>query len=424
MPKRRNASILLAALFLQAAISAALADDAYITAEGNKWTLGTATVERVIVFEDGKLFSKSLKDKITGRELLSGGAADEFFVTPGDARQPLGSCTGTWKLVRANQARLKEGEMQLDLALQQGSLLAAKSYVVYPGSSIIREWVTFTNAGKEPLRLVEPGFFSLTARPGAAAALDFHWMTGGANEPGSWLLKTEKLRPARPRVFDSYDPFSASGSQSPGDGINAKITLNGKQVWPAQGWQYVANATVAAPFEFTAEVAAGDKLAFLVNMNANIGYDTTAFDPTITYDDGEKHVASQEFGPKQGGDGWQYQYVEGGRFVDLTYYPRINSGGRRRITSRARPLSAWTTSIPTPGRMPRGSGPRPRRDACGSAARFATRATSLAGVSAWAPRPTHLGTLSWTAIPAKGWSSDGIISAIGPPRSNNLPRAR
>ena len=93
----------------------------------------------------------------------------------------------------------------------------------------------------------------------------------------------------------------------PGDGIDAKITLNGKQVWPRQGWQYVPNATVSVPFDVRADVAKGDRLAFLVNMHGNIGWDTTAFDPSIAYPDGETHVASKEFSDKQGQKGWRYQ---------------------------------------------------------------------------------------------------------------------
>ena len=195
-----------------------------------------------------------------------------------------------------------------------------KTYVVYPGSSIIRQWVTFTNAGSGPLRIVEPGFLNETLRPGDAEATDFHWMTGGENSPGSWMLKVEKLAASKRRTFDSYEPFPAAPT-FPGDGIKAKVLLNGMQVWPANGWASSANATVSVPADFSVNVAAGDKLAFLVNMNGNIFFDTTNFDPTIRYDDGETHTASKEFGDKQGGNGWHYQYIEGGKYVDLVYYP-------------------------------------------------------------------------------------------------------
>ena len=68
------------------------------------------------------------------------------------------------------------------------------------------------------------------------------------------------------------------------------------------------------------DVAAGDRLVFLVNMNENIGFDTTAFDPTIAYEDGETHTASKEFSGEQGKNGWRYQYLEKGKYVDLVYY--------------------------------------------------------------------------------------------------------
>ena len=137
------------------------------------------------------------------------------------------------------------------------------------------------------------------------------------------MLKTEQLAVGKPRAFDSYDPFPlAPGTpRFLGDGINAKVLLNDRQLWPATGWQYASNATVRIPFDVRAEVKTGDRLIFLVNMNANIGYDTTAFDPTIAYEDGEKHTASKEFGDGQGRAGWRYQYLENGKYEDLVYYP-------------------------------------------------------------------------------------------------------
>lgn len=303
------------------AASALAADDAYIRTEANRWTLGTAQMERVVALQDGKLLLTSLKNKVTGRELIpTGSASEEFFFRLGDAKQPVTGATGPWKLVRAEQRKLGQGELQLDLTVEQESLQVTKSYVVYPGSSIVRQWLTVRNAGNQPVTVVEPSFLAETVRPGEADRLDFHWMTGGENQPGSWVLKTEKLNIKKPRTFDSYEPFPAVATAAPGDGVNVKILLNGKQLWPTSGVQYVANASVKAPVDFQANVAAGDRLAFVVNMNGNIGWDTTAFDPTIKYDNGEAHTASREFGDKQGQNGWRYQYIEGSQFVDLVYY--------------------------------------------------------------------------------------------------------
>jgi hypothetical protein len=302
-------------------VHAAMADDGYIKSDGHQWTLGTAAVERVVAFEDGKLLLKSFKDKAAGRELIVDGApSDEFFVSVDDAKHQLTGSTGPWKFVGEKQTKLKQGELQLELTLERDALRVTKTYVVYPGSSIIRQWVTFANAGNSALKIIEPGFLNETIRPGDAEAIDFHWMTGGENSPGSWLLKTEKLSASKRRTFDSYEPFTAAPT-FPGDGVKARILLNGRQVWPASGWLSSANATVSAPVDFSVNVAAGDKLAFLVNMNGNIGFDTTAIDPTIRYDGGETHLASKEFSDKQGTNDWRYQYVEGGKYVDLVYYP-------------------------------------------------------------------------------------------------------
>jgi len=302
--------------------TATAAEDAYIKAEGQRWTLGTAAAERVVALENGRLLLKSLKNKATSTELVvSDDASEEFFFRVGDAKQPVTGATGPWKLVCAEQTKLKQGELQLNLTLQRDSLLVTKSYVVYPASSIVRQWITIKNAGQQTLVIAEPGFLAETLRPGDPEKLDFHWMTGGDNQPGSWMLKTETLASSKPRVFDSYDPFPG-GPVFSGDGIKAKVVLNGKQAWPAKDWQYVANATVTAPVDFSLDVAAGDQLAFLVNMNRNFGCDTTAFDPTIKYGDGETHVASQEFSDQQGKNGWRYQYIEAGKAIDLVYYPQ------------------------------------------------------------------------------------------------------
>lgn len=293
-----------------------LAADGYIKSDGKRWTLGTDTAERVIAFEDGKLLLKSLRDKTSGQELIADGAAsDEFFV--GDGNQLLTGSKGPWRFVAAKQATLKQGELQLDLTLQRDSLLVTKTYVVYPKSSIVRQWLTLKNVGATPLKIVEPSFLNETLRPGDAEGTNLYWMTGAENSPGSWVLETEELRASMPRKFDSFDAFLAGGKY-PGDGVKAKVLLNGKQIWPASGW---ALAAPSLAVEFSVEVAAGDKLAFLVNRNENIGYDTTCFDPTIQYEDGEIHTASKEFTDKQGVNGWRYQYLEDGKYVDLVYYP-------------------------------------------------------------------------------------------------------
>ncbi|HTQ11646.1 MAG TPA: hypothetical protein VMI31_16410, partial [Fimbriimonadaceae bacterium] len=221
-----------------------------------------------------------------------------------------------WSLAGSANHKLKGGELQLDITLKRGDLEATHTYVVYPDSSIVREWTSFHNLGSDSVTLENPTFLELTL----AKAPELNWITGADDRPESWHLKTEAL--AKERKFDSYDPFPLTESERtfPGDGIDAKILLNDRQIWPASGWQYVANATVTVPVDIQADVEQGDKLVFLVDMHGNINYDTTAFDPTISYDDGTKHTASEEFSDEQGRNGWRYQYLESGKYVDLVYY--------------------------------------------------------------------------------------------------------
>jgi len=308
--------------------------DAVISVGKGKWTLSTSKMERVVVCQNGQLTLQQLIDKSSGQN-LAGGESDAPIPQHPNTLAPQHPNTGeAWTLAGSSQQRLKQGELQLDIQLKLGSFEATKTYVVYPGSSIVREWWTYKNAGSTPIRLSDPDFLDLAV----AGKPELNWITGADDRPGSWELRTEKL--IKQRRFDSYDPFPMPASEPtfPGDGIDAKILLNDRQIWPARDWQYVANSTVTVPVDVRADVKQGDKLVFLVNMHQNINYDTTAFDPSIDYGDGEKHTASQEFSDQQGRNGWQYQYLENGKFVDLVYYSDRHQWRKKQDNSTGTPF--------------------------------------------------------------------------------------
>jgi len=169
------------------------------------WQLSTNKVQRVIVLEGGRFFAKSWIDPTTGRDLQDGVQADELGVTV-DGTQFTGMLGG-WSLISERNGLQKDGSTELNLTMRHGDLEATKSYVTYPGSSIIREWVTFKNLGSGDLIITDPRFLNTTSRLGGFNSLDFFWMTGGENRPGSWLLKTEAFQANQNRNFDSYDPF-------------------------------------------------------------------------------------------------------------------------------------------------------------------------------------------------------------------------
>ncbi|MCE5200799.1 MAG: hypothetical protein ABFD54_13160 [Armatimonadota bacterium] len=340
------ATIILIACLASSSL-AVTSGDAYITYSGTQWTFGTASVERVVALENGKFLLKSFRNKVSGREMIpSGVQSEEFFVGNSTRRYTGGS---GWTYLSSNTTTLSQGELQLDVTLQKGSLQVTKTYVIHPYSSLIREWLTFKNVGSASLQIYEPSMLNFTAKTGEPGSLDLDWMTGGENQAGSWNLKTETLSTGTPRTFNSYQPFPKEGPYYPGDGINARITKNGQQVWPASGWQYVASADVTVPFDFTINIATGDKLAFVVNMSSNIMYDTTAFDPTIKYTDGETHTASSEFSGVQGQNGWRYQYIENSSYVDLAYYPTPNQWRKQLDNATGTPFIGVNSQHPDSG---------------------------------------------------------------------------
>ena len=187
-------------------------EDAYIRSGENCWTFGTRSVEQTMRLADGQLQLTSFKNKASDREMLSGPISLLLSDTIGTGPD------AAWKLLDARQTKLKQGELQLDLTLARGPLTVTKTFVIYPGSSVIRTWMTLKNTGTAPLKITEPIFLGIVARLGEKpSTLDFNWMVGAHNEPGGWTLKTENLTPGKPRKFDSRDPFPPRGKPSPND---------------------------------------------------------------------------------------------------------------------------------------------------------------------------------------------------------------
>jgi len=276
-------------------------DDAYITTQGNSWTLGSKSVEMTIALQNGMLVTTHLKNKLNGHEL-----------SPSDS-------TGPWTLTGAKTTKLKQGELQLDLSLQRDSLSVTRTYVVYPGSSIIRQWTEFKNTGSAAVKLTDPEFLNTSARLGDPFSVDFDWMTGGDNAHGSWTLKTEKLSAGKPRQFDSYDPFPDRGvcGDFVDDRPSLSILLNDKPIWPSPGQHLIQNANRSVTIDASTDLNQGDRLVFITAPNR--AFDDMQFDPSIAYADGEVHIASKEYGAAQGKNGWTYQLVNNGKLVDMTF---------------------------------------------------------------------------------------------------------
>jgi len=130
--------------------------------KGDAWVLGSSKVERIVGLAGGRFFTSSWMNKSNSQELLTEGMVSDELRATVDGREVSGK-SGGWVLVSATNRTLVHGEVELDITLRHLGLEATKSYVVYPGSSIIREWVSIKNVGSAPLKISEPGFLTSPA---------------------------------------------------------------------------------------------------------------------------------------------------------------------------------------------------------------------------------------------------------------------
>jgi hypothetical protein len=230
-----------------AAIQDRASRDGHIRHEQNRWIIGTSFVEKVITLEDGRLSLSSFRNRITGRECIQGSASSDEIRLTVDGQEFTGA-SGNWQLVGDASQHLSQGELQLDLNLRHGPLKVSKHYVVYPGSPVIREWLTITNNSAKPVSLSDPGFLDCCVLGADANNLDLYYMTGGGAFNGSQLLKRDKMSPAYARTFDSYDP-SDMGSRGLSYSAHLPLlVLHNPQAKEGimVGWDYLGHWTLKA----------------------------------------------------------------------------------------------------------------------------------------------------------------------------------
>jgi hypothetical protein len=176
--------------------------DGYIRREGNEWIFGTSTVERRVRLDDGRLYLVSLRNKLTGHEYQDAGtwpAEIRFSIDSAD----VSASSWRWKLRGEHAAQGSQGTLQLDIELESASIRVTKHYVVYPQTSVIREWLTLENISGKIMRVNNVDFFHTRLLGSIAQHLEFNYLTGGGNYNGSQLLKTEPMGPRYQRTLDS-----------------------------------------------------------------------------------------------------------------------------------------------------------------------------------------------------------------------------
>jgi len=290
-------------------------DDAVVRCRPDALELETSAVRHRLDLTGEALRRVAWLDRKTGVDLLQGGSVEDFAVTVNGER--LSSATPGWRIGEPVCETLRHGELRVRLPLSRDGLAVTRTYVVHPGLSLVRGWLEITNAGAAEVTLADPPIQSLVHR---GPALELRWMSGAELFGDSWRMRTEPLGP-KARVFDSYDaPPGAAEAKLPGDGIEARILLNGQPVWPTEGWAVSAHSNDVQTHNVTVELKTGDRLMFVLGRRGDMTCDTTEWDPVVAYQGGPTFRASEGFGTQQGRNGWSYGYLgDDGAFRDLTY---------------------------------------------------------------------------------------------------------
>ena len=277
--------------------------------------LETSAVRLRLDTSGGRLRRAAWVNRSTGTDLLAGEPVEDFALTLDGER--VSSASPGWEIGEPGCERLAHEELHLSLPLARDGVRVTRHYVVHHGLSLVRGWLEVANAGTAPVTLADPPIVSL---PHPAEEADLKWMSGAELFGDSWRMRTEPLA-AEPRVFDSYDaPPSAASAPLQGDGTDARITVNGEQLWPEVGWAHSGHAGEVQSHEVTAEVEPGDRVAFVLGRAGNMTCDTTEWDPVIAYEDGEAFRASEGFSTEQAVGGWSYEYLgDDGEARELTY---------------------------------------------------------------------------------------------------------
>jgi hypothetical protein len=176
--------------------------DGYVRRERDEWIVGTSKVERRIRFADGQFLLISLRNKISEREYQDASnppAEIRFFANGRD----VSASNWHWKLRGDKIVRGTQGELQLDIELRSPVIQVTKHYVIYPGTSLIREWLTINNSSNPAVRISQVDFLHTRVLSSMGQGLEFNYLTGGGNYNGSQLLKTEPMTTTYQRTLDS-----------------------------------------------------------------------------------------------------------------------------------------------------------------------------------------------------------------------------
>ena len=173
----------------------------------NQISMGTDKVKRTIILENGIFMTSELTDVVANKTYVNSTTKQiEFnFTVNGVNYRSDATNGGNWTYVSHNSYLDTQKELVFDFTVKNSKIQVTKTYIIYPGTSIIQEKATIKNISGGNITLASPGIFDRYFVNIDGANSDFYYMTGNANYSGASMLKNISLASDYYRLFDSYN---------------------------------------------------------------------------------------------------------------------------------------------------------------------------------------------------------------------------
>lgn len=200
--------------------------DAYIAFDDQTltWEIGTAKIARQMDFDpNGGYRLQAFINKTTGTDWLapnSGQNAELHLILDGDV---ISGAARDFQFSHYTTGLNPDRSVELHIGLQRGPLHADFTYVAFPGTSVIEQWVTLSHTNNETMRnLYSLDSFNVALQP-SGDPLTLYWVAG-VNPP--------VLDPQNPQPVPSLRLHTAAISE----GNDQTIGSTGRSSEETMGW--------------------------------------------------------------------------------------------------------------------------------------------------------------------------------------------
>jgi hypothetical protein len=139
--------------------------------------------------QDGKV-------TLSGQAKLQGGTQAQISIVKiaeaQESSRTIPKDFNVWKLKKGEASQVNAGgcpAAQLEMILTRDALQARVRIVAYPGTPVLRQWVSFENKGKEAISLHSPTPLFLSLNGNDAASYIQSWLYGGTSRPNQGVMQ-------------------------------------------------------------------------------------------------------------------------------------------------------------------------------------------------------------------------------------------